>query len=292
VQNVANWPWHPSHAALETLALLGAAPRFKMSAVDALLRNSSAWVPFMEEWVQNTTNVWGGSQQAQSLPGIARSADPSASSPFFDFYFGWLANHSDAATGYWVPRCARRGDAPPLQEGDGAPQPHKRCSAADPINQLGGAFHLYHVHECFGKAWPHPTSVVDATLASQDPASGMWRTGEQYPVSLWSGIPSNCIDLDGVHSMARSSRLAGGYRWADVEQACKLYLASAHAQLTNETMVLGRSAAWAQESHLLHGALSAVAECATWFPHLVRTVRPWRRVRATDAAATRSCAYA
>eukprot|EP00665_Eupelagonemidae_sp_cell47_P000112 gene111-7904_t len=183
VQNVRNWPWHPTHAAFETLALLGVSPAHEPTAVQALLRNHSAWGPFMDEYVRDSLNIWSGSQEAQSLPGIARAANPEAGQAFYDFYFGWLANFSDAATGYWVPLCGQE-DPPPAH-----------CSSADRVNQLGGAFHLYHVHSCFGRAWPHPDKVVDATLASQDSATGRWKEPAGSRVSR--DELSNCIDLDG-----------------------------------------------------------------------------------------------
>ena len=44
-QNIGNWPWHPTHAAVETLGLLGQAPRYAMTAAEAILRNSSGWAP-------------------------------------------------------------------------------------------------------------------------------------------------------------------------------------------------------------------------------------------------------
>ena len=78
-----------------------------------------------------------------------------------------------------------------------------------------------------------------------------------------------------------------------MEAACDRYLATAALQLSNDPSVLGKHSHWAQNSHLLHGALCAVAECATWFPQLVKTARPWRRVMPTDEGlAERSCAYA
>ena len=80
-----------------------------------------------------------------------------------------------------------------------------------------------------------------------------------------------------------------------MERAAVIFMlvARVHAQLTNETMVLGHDSHWAMDSHLLHGALSAIAECATWFPALVKTTRRWRRVLGSDRdLAARSCAYA
>merc|ERR1712224_828737 len=130
-------------------------------------------------------DIWGGSQQAQSLPGIARSADPSESFDFYNWYFDWLGNHSNASTGYW--------------------SASQKGRSADLVDQLGGAFHLYHVYSCFGRQWLYPDKVVDTTLSIQDAKTGMWRVGgAPKPSSL-----SFCIDLDGIYSLVQSARLAG-----------------------------------------------------------------------------------
>jgi hypothetical protein len=36
------------------------------------------------------------------------------------------------------------------------------------VEQLGGAFHLYHMYSCFNKEWLHPAKVVDTTLQIQN----------------------------------------------------------------------------------------------------------------------------
>lgn len=267
-QNQANWPWHSSHAAVETLRLLGGAPTHSMTAVHALLWNESAWAPWMETYLVNTTNVWGGSQQAQCLPGIARSADPSLHFAFYDWVFAWLDEHVDESTGYWPG------------------QSH------DPVNQLGGAFHLYHLYSCFGREWRSPSHVVDAALASQA-ADGRWHPRGE-PRTPYDH-PSTCIDLDGVYALTRSARLVDPstpYRWDDVRSACARYLRTVVAELTNASLVLGMApGSYGSNSHLLHGPLYAIAECQAWFPDLVKTTRPWRRARG-DALRRVTCAYA
>eukprot|EP00747_Dinoflagellata_sp_TGD_P224205 gnl/TRDRNA2_/TRDRNA2_96396_c2_seq1.p1 gnl/TRDRNA2_/TRDRNA2_96396_c2~~gnl/TRDRNA2_/TRDRNA2_96396_c2_seq1.p1 ORF type:complete len:178 (+),score=11.24 gnl/TRDRNA2_/TRDRNA2_96396_c2_seq1:26-535(+) len=160
-----------------------------------------------------------------------------------------------------------------------------------PVRQLGGAFHVYHVYQCFNESmWPHVVSSVDVTLAAQDAGSGVW--GGHY---IWSereqwGTISTCIDLDGIYTATRGARRVPRglpyYRWDEVKKACLLYLRTAHFLLTNRTKVLSPDI-YGQSTHLLHGPLYAVAECQQHFPQLVKTVRPWRRW--TDEA---SCIYA
>lgn len=206
----------------------------------------------------------------QGIAAVMRASTPATRTKhdaFYSWYFSYLSNHSSADTGYW---------------------PGKTASLTD---QLGGAFHLYHIYHCFNKPWPHPQKVVDTTLSIQNKSTGMW-------LPFGPDKLSNCIDLDGVYALTRSSQLAGDsavqpYRWGDVEAACALYVKTAHAQLSDPYNVL--QGGWSENSHLIHGALFAVAECAAWFPGMVKTVRPWRRAGLGAAAAdvnNKSCFYA
>ncbi len=69
-----------------------------------------------------TRYYYGNSRaQAQSLPGIMRSAFPSRPYAFYDFFLSYLANASDPRTGYF-----------PGQ-------------TTDNVTSLGGAFHFYKV---------------------------------------------------------------------------------------------------------------------------------------------------
>lgn len=269
-QNKGNWPWHPTGAALEALDLLDCPtciPQYRMAAEEALLDNRSAWLPFMNKNLRDSDGIWSGSQQAQGIAAIIQSASPAVATEqyagFVDWYFQYLHNQSSPKTGFF---------------------PGKTMDKTD---MLGGAFHLYKAYSCFGKAWPHAEKVVDTTLALQNKSDGMWRVGDS---GRDPGL-SFCLDLDGIYSLTRSAQLAQAegkpYRWNDVEEACRRYVKTAHEQLTDPKNVLG---GWSKNSHLMHGALFAVAECQTWFPALVKTTRPWQR--ASGGLSERSCMYA
>ena len=86
-------------------------------------------------------------------------------------------------------------------------------------------------------------------------------------------LPS-CHQLDGVWSLTRSSQLAAGYRRADVRAMCERYLTAAAAVMSNRSAVL--DPVDYGDSHGLNGAMQSVAECARWFPELLRTRVPWR----------------
>ncbi len=241
----------------------------------------------MERWLSDYDDVWMGSQAVQSLVAIVKLSQPAAKPPpaFFPWLFAYFNRTSDAS-GMW----------------DGSPHQNS-------LHQIGGAFHIYHVYQCFGAGpvgspfvglgWPHAAASVDSTLAAQDrgsggngsSGSGVW--GGRQPWSArghWATI-SSCIDLDGVYAATRGAKIASHgrqpyYRWAEVEDACRLFLRTAEFLLGNATLVLGESL-YGQDTHLLHGVMYAVAECQQHFPELVRTRRPWRRW--TDPA---SCIYA
>ena len=50
-QNVPNWPWHPTHAAVETLAILGCKVRHELTELDRMLRNETLWPLFMQHYI-------------------------------------------------------------------------------------------------------------------------------------------------------------------------------------------------------------------------------------------------
>eukprot|EP00931_Biecheleriopsis_adriatica_P034639 TRINITY_DN19990_c0_g1_i3.p1 TRINITY_DN19990_c0_g1~~TRINITY_DN19990_c0_g1_i3.p1 ORF type:complete len:388 (+),score=13.36 TRINITY_DN19990_c0_g1_i3:65-1228(+) len=253
-----DWPWHPTMAALEILGLLGHAPKHPMTDIHRLLRNTSDWKPFMDRYVANSTNIWADSHTFVALPCIAYSSDPSQHFPFYDFFLDYMNNHSDPTTGYFSSR------------------------TADPMAMMAGQAHTSHLYTSWNKSWPNARQAVDSTLKLQKP-TGMWNE---------PGL-SNCLDLDGVYSLTRSAQLwnqTHPYRWHDVEQACWRYVTTVASQLLNPNNVLGNHSGWMANSHLMHGALAAVAECASSFPGLITTQRPWSTARGADAI--RACDYA
>jgi len=158
----------------------------------------------------------------------------------------------------------------------------------DDMHLLGGAFHIFHVYQCFGNAstWPHAKASIDTNLASQDNSSGVWGGKHSWADrGSWTTI-SSCIDLDGGYSLSRGSLGARKYRWAEVQAACAKYLRTAEYILNNSTMILDAKL-YGGDTHLLHGPMYAVAECQQHFPATVKTRRPWKRW--TNSA---SCIYA
>jgi hypothetical protein len=298
----ANYTWHASGAAVETLRMLSSAdvagtssaivpplqPPSPFTAVEELLTaGPSAWQAFLTHWLSGNGDVWMGSQAVQSLAAVVKLthlSSPNASAardPFAAWLLRVLNATVDRASGMW----------------DGTPH-------QDAKHQLGGAFHIFHVYQCslgeasaMGGTWsPLAQAAVDTTLAAQHggaKGSGTWgpRQGGWAGRGTWT-TPTSCIDLDGVYSAARGAiaATAGGmppyYRWADVKRACSQYLRTAAYVLNNASFVL-QKALYAKDTHLMHGPMYAVAECQQHFPELVRTRRPWQRWTAPA-----SCIYA
>lgn len=233
---------HTAAYAVAALRLLGHGPARPVEAALRIASSAKATI----RWLRGIpwSLSWPSSHIVAGLPAILHMTD-AADETFWSTYFGWLDEHVHPETGFWSRGIVHRlGLRRPLATAE-----------------LGGAFHEHFVYEARGRAWPLPERVVDASLALQH-ANG-----------LWDGEVTYCIDLDGLYSMIRSSRNAGGYRADEVRSAVCRYLERAQATLCDREFLFREY----DNSHRLTGALSAVAECATWYPDLVRTARPWRQ---------------
>ena len=75
-----------------------------------------------------------------------------------------------------------------------------------------------------GVPWPHPEKVVDRGLAMQNASSGFFSLNSDGSFGDPMGTQINCHQFDGVHTVSRSSLLAGRYRWSDVRTMCERFL--------------------------------------------------------------------
>jgi hypothetical protein len=198
----------------------------------------------VERWINKIpwSLSWPASHIVSGIPAILAMLGKSTPE-FFDWYFAWLDREANPQTGYW-------------SRGFG-----HRLGLIKKItkHEMGGAFHMYFVYEYMNRKWPYPEKVIDATLKLQH-ANGLWDKDVTY-----------CIDLDGVYSLLRSSRNAGEYRAVDVRGACTRYLEAAEQILNDRRFFFSRYT----NSHILPGALAAIAECQKFYPGLVKTTRPW-----------------
>ena len=241
---------HTAAYAVAALTLLGRVPAYPVRETYRVSRDRRA----VERWLASVpwSLIWPGSHVVAGLPAIrlmTRTPDD-GTAEFLERWRGWLDGRVHPETGFWsrglLQKLGLRGTLTK--------------------EEMGGAFHMYFIYEAAGWPWPLPEKIVDATLELQRD-NGFWDADVSY-----------CIDLDGIYCLTRSSRNAGGYRAKDVEAACRRYLERAEATLNDRDFLFARY----DNSHRLPGALAAVAECALFFPEMIRTETPWRQ--SLDAA--------
>jgi hypothetical protein len=233
---------HTTAYATAALSLIGRSPARAFSWAAPILRDEAS----MEAWIRGPhwSIVWPGSHIISGVP-AALAMTGAAPEAFLDWYFAWLDREADPASGFWA-----RGAV------------HRLGLIRRPTkHEMGGAFHMFYVYERFHRAWLHPERVVDHSLRLQ------------RPNGLWDGDVPYCIDLDGLYCILRSSRNAGGYRRDDALAAVHGFLSAAEAVLNDRASLFSAY----PNTHRLTGALSAIAECALFFPELVRTPRPWKQ---------------
>ena len=232
---------HTTAYAVAALRLIGRMPGKPLFWGASILKERAS----MEKWINNVnwSIIWPGSHVVTGVP-AALAMTGEGTEEFFKWYFYWLDQTADPASGFWC-----RGLV------------HKLGIIGKPTkHEMGGAFHMYYVYEFFGRQWKYPERIVDQTLRLQH-ANGLWDKDVTY-----------CIDLDGIYCLTRSSRNAAGYRKDDVRSAVIRYLETAEKTLNDKDFLFSKYS----NSHRLTGALEALAECQKFYPELVRTVKPWR----------------
>jgi len=233
---------HTTAYAIAALTLLGRRPARPLSWAAPIMQDSNS----MERWLAGVTwsIIWPGSHVVSGVP-AALAMTGEGNEPFYARYFDWLDREADPRSGFWC-----RGIV------------HRLGLIRRPTkHEMGGAFHMYYVYEFMKRPWRYPERIVDESLRLQ------------HDNGLWDGTVTYCIDLDGLYCCTRSSRNAQGYRKDDVAVACQRYLATAERTLNDRDFLFSHY----PNTHRLTGALSAIAECALFFPELVHTPRPWRQ---------------
>ena len=231
---------HTTAYAVAALHLINRKPSYEFIWRKRLLSSKEE----MERWYNKIpwSIIWPASHIVSGIPAIMAMLG-NGSDDFFDWYFNRLDRDVDPQTGFW-------------QKG----LIHRLGIIKNPTkHEMGGAFHMYFVYEYMARKWLYPEKIIDETLKLQH-ANGLWDRDVTY-----------CIDLDGVYSLLRSSRNAGGYKADDVKAACLRYLETAERILNDRRFFFSRYT----NTHLLPGALGAIAECQKFYPELVKTTRPW-----------------
>lgn len=233
---------HTTAYAVAALALIDRKPLHPMKWKEPIL----ASVKSMERWIEkiNWSIIWPGSHVVTGVPAVLAMLGE-GTDEFFNWYFDWLDKTADPVSGFWCRGLVHRLGI------IGRPTKH----------EMGGAFHMYYVYEYMNRQWPYPEKIIDETLRLQH-VNGLWDRDVTY-----------CIDLDGIYNLTRSSRNAGGYRSSDIEAAVIRYLATAEKILNDKDFLFKKYTS----SHILTGALAAIAECQKFYPELIVTEKPWRQ---------------
>ena len=255
-------PWHTTGFAAAAVSLLGRAPMYRPEWSEALAAaGPGKWTAALTPLLNGTNcsdcspgdSIWQFSHKLAAIPAtLLMAGDRERFAPFFDWLYGvFLSENLDPKTGMW---CARAEWAPPN---------HVQC--------LGGAFHVFFVEQFSSHPWALPETVHSTALSMQHAESGLWGSPTR------GGLPT-FIDLDGVYQVIRSAVQLGNpaQLWAAARGSCDAFL-DASALVLNDATTLFSADGFAANSHMIVGAVAGVAECARWFPDLVRTRRAWRQ---------------
>ncbi|MBN2157626.1 MAG: hypothetical protein JW776_16385 [Candidatus Lokiarchaeota archaeon] len=234
---------HTSAYAVAGLHLINRSPKYAFSWKNKIIQSEKArkgWIS--GDWRLIWTFIWPGSHVISGIPAML-AMTKQAEDEFFNWYFNWLDKQADPHSGFYL-----RGI------------PHRLGLIRNPtMRELGGVFHMLYIYEWFNRKWPHAEKIVDQCIRLQH-ENGLWHKDVTY-----------CIDLDGLYSMIRSSRNANWYRKEEVIQSVCRYLETASYIFNNEEFFFKEYS----NSHILTGALAAIAECQKWFPELVKTTKLW-----------------
>jgi len=266
--------WHAVGYVTSGLGLLERQPLHRNIMFDKIASTPSLWEPTIQALLnvdetpapENiTSGCNSGYPCAQNIASLASWYIQTNSStglleeyrPFMEWYFPYLKSVADPVTGLW---CS---DAQKKKHGE--------------INCIGGSFHVDSVFQYVvrnalypagsnGKkdlsaTFPFPKAQLNSSLALQS-ESGAWSSdGLQY------------LDVDGIYQTTRPSVQLGKSRWSQVETACDKLMAITTNALTDESILFGHLSS---SSHLLPGLVSAVAECQTHFPNMIKSIKPWK----------------
>ncbi|MGY1550654.1 hypothetical protein ACW5CM_02585 [Microbacterium sp. A588] len=229
---------HRAATALTTLMVLGELPPVPARLQDLLRPEAAA--PFLAglDWDQ----PWPASHEAAGLLAIGvvcAGADENERARWLDRYLGWLDEHADGETGLWL---------------------RDRMGAVDEdpglFGNLGCSFHMHFLYEWLGRAWPHPSGVVDTGLLL------LHQTATVLPSDDDSLDAWGFRQLDWVYSVGRSAR--DGHRAADVTAACEKLADRAAAALSAPDAAEG-------DLHVIQARVGLVAELAVQLPDMIDT---------------------
>lgn len=249
--NAGYQPWHASGWVMAALRILGRRPLYPPAfAQEIALGGLSVWNSSIGALFTDSAGIWPLSHKVASVSNVLLIDDPShynvTYAPYFTWLWEFLNNNSNPEVGYW---CDPPNVMPPKSMG---------C--------LGGAFHIAFTLVCNNQLFPHAEAMLNITLNTQNPTTGLWN-GDGTP---------GYMDQDGIYVAIKTSLQLNRARWNDIYTMCERYVTNAVTTvLLNSTALLTNQTMYGSIVHTLPGVVTPVALCANYFPNLTITERPW-----------------
>ena len=233
-------PFHTTAHVLSALELFDARPLYPVRAMLPYLERERLYA-FLEglDWARNP---WPQSHQGAGLF-AALSVIRAADAQWQDWYFSWLAERCDPATG--ISYGAR----------------HGQDSLA---HHLYGWFHYLFNHEYARRPMPYPERMIDSCIALYDEG----RLDESF------GRECNFREIDWVYCLNRATRQSP-HRFAEAKQRLRTFAAGYVDYLTQVDPLRDEEF---NDLHRLFGAVCALAELQQALPGFMTSTVPLRLV--------------
>ena len=238
----------------DAFALIGRSAKYNNTDFEAIAADPLLWGPTFLPIFNGTQAGCGtihgcGHKVAAIGVVLAATRHLEAYAPFFEWLLQQTKAHLDPTTGEICP--------PLCTENLSYPE----CSNSL-YDCLGGGMTYHSMLTFLGVEWPDAVAVQDLALKLQKPDG------------LWSYM-SDSMNFDGIYQLSRPCRQqqCNSSTIGRIRRACTKYVAAAHTTLS--TLELAGSV-FDADFHHFPVCLATVAECQSWFPEMVTTVRPWR----------------
>ena len=238
----------------DAYGLVGRLPKYNNSMFEAIASNPSAWdvnfSPIFNGTQAGCSTIHGCGHKVAAI-GVVLAATGHAQ--MYASFFKWLLAHAkahlDPATGEICPTLCKQD--PILPE----------CSKTL-YDCLGGGMTYHSMLTYLEVPWPDSPEVQQLALRLQK-ADGLWS------------YMSDSMNFDGIYQLSRPCRQHSCSQTiiVQIEAACSKYVAAAHKTLADLDSL---EAVFDSDFHHFPVCLATVAECQSWFPQMVRTLRPWR----------------
>ncbi len=244
--------FHTTAHCIAALELFEAGPLYPLKAMQPLL-DKDALYDFLDklDWAEGP---WTASHQGAGVFAAMVLAGE-APEEWQDWYFDWLYENADPATGFW-----RKDVVKPIRKADSFAPPLEVPSV---FPHLASTFHYLFNHEYAHRPLHYPERMIDTCIDIYRRRD--WKT---------LGHAVSFSEVDWVYCLTRSLRQCG-YRFEDAKQALRdfaaeyiPYLASLDPE-TDDGL---------NDLHRLFGAVCCLAELQAALPGELRSKKPLKLV--------------